>query len=244
MHRTPAERTASAQARARASERSTGFSQKIAFFAFAARRMRSACVSVDDAMITAATFGSSKTRSASTVCAPCVFASASPAARSTSTMYLSVTPGCRTMLPAWMVPIRPAPKSATSIMSFLLLQHPFVRRIVPELPFAARPRHHVQIIRFVAVRNDDRMVAARDHHDVAILDGERFVERAVVGVDALERESLRRPQPAVIRLLQRAFPRQVLGIVLVRRIARRVAARRANLDHQQVRRGLCLRQDI
>ncbi len=46
MHTTPAFATASAQARARASVRSTGFSQNTCFFCAADCRIRSACVSV------------------------------------------------------------------------------------------------------------------------------------------------------------------------------------------------------
>ena len=40
-------------------------------------------------------------------------------------------------------------------------------------------------------------------HDVVILDRERLVERAIVGVDALERESLRRVEPVIVGFLQR-----------------------------------------
>ena len=130
-------------------------------------------------------------------------ARASPAAAaSTSTTYLSRTPGWRATLPAWIVADAARAEQCDfdhSVLPrghrarrFIACQHPFVRRIVLEMPFAPRPRHHVQVIRFVAVGHDDRMVAARHHHDVVILDGQRFVERAVVGVDALEREALRR----------------------------------------------------
>src|SRR5206468_11963122 len=84
--------------------------------------------------------------------------------RVTSTTYLSLTPGWRTRLPAWILPMRPAPKSATSVMrspGLLLLQHPLVHRIVLEMPFPRRSRHHVEIIRIVAVGHDDRVIAAR-----------------------------------------------------------------------------------
>ena len=48
----------------------------------------------------------------------------------------------------------------------------------------------------------------------------------------------------VIGLLQAAFLGQVVGIVLVWRIARRVPARRQHLDDQQVRRRFTLGQDV
>ena len=116
--------------------------------------------------------------------------------------------------------------------------------IVLEMPFALRACHHVEVVRLVAVRHDDRVIAARHHDDVVILDRERFVERAVVGVHALEREALRRVEPVIVGFLERAFERQVVGVVLVRRIARRMPARRAHLDDQQMRGRLGLRQDV
>src|SRR5689334_10030688 len=245
-HVTPAARTASAHARARCKSRSTGFSQKIALPAFAARTMRSACVSVDDPIATARTPASSNTLTASVVCAPCCWASFEAAAASTSTTYLSRTPGWRAILPAWIAPMRPAPNNATSVIAFPpgSFQHPFVRGVVVKMPFARWPRHHVEVIRFVPVRHDDRMVAARNHDDVVILDGERLVERAIVGVDALERKALRRIQAMVVRFLERAFLWQVVGIVLMRRIARRMPARRAHFHDEQMARGFGLRQDV
>src|SRR6185295_11037212 len=89
---------------------------KIAFFECAARSIRSAWVSVDDAMTTALTAGSANTPSTVPTCAPCCAASAFAAAASGSTTYLSLTPGWRTRLPAWILPIRPAPNIATSVI--------------------------------------------------------------------------------------------------------------------------------
>src|SRR5581483_511564 len=116
MHGTPARATASTHARARSSDRSTGFSQKIALRAAAARTMRSAWVSVLDAIATAPIAGSRNAVSASTACAACFCASSPAAGALTSTTYLSFTPGCAARLPAWILPMRPAPNSATSIM--------------------------------------------------------------------------------------------------------------------------------
>src|SRR4029453_6262682 len=77
-------------------------------------------------------------------------------------------------------------------------QHPFVSRIVPEMPDALRAGHHIEIVRRVAVRHDHRMISPRNQHDVAVLDRHRFVERAVVGVYALEHETLGRGEAMVI----------------------------------------------
>src|SRR5437667_12838946 len=107
--------------------------------------------------------------------------------------------------------MRPAPKRATSVMRSpwdlwlplglgSALQHPLVHRIVPEMPRAGRTGHHVEIIRIVAVGHDYRVIPARDHHDVVILDRHRLVERAVVGIDALAGETLRRVEAGVVRL--------------------------------------------
>src|SRR5450432_3454835 len=101
-----------------------------------------------------------------------------------------------------------------SVLTRWTLQHPFVRRIVLEMPFARRARHHVQVVRIVSVWHDYRMIATRDHDHVVILDRDCLVERAIVAVDALESESLRGIEAMVIRLLERALERQVVGVVL------------------------------
>src|SRR2546430_2275766 len=169
-------------------------------------------------MTTALTPASPKTCSALPTCAPYFCASSAAAAALTSTTYLSLTPGWRTTLPAWILPMRPAPNRATSVMrsSRLRFEHPLVHRIVLEMPFARRSRHHVEVIRIVTVGHDDRVVAARHHHDVVILDRKRLVERAIVGVHALEREALRRIEAMVVGFFQKAFDRQIVGVVLVR----------------------------
>ena len=75
--------------------------------------------------------------------------------------------------------------------------------------FQARrgPGHDVEIIEVVAVRGADRVIAARHQHRVAVADRHRLVEAAVVGIDALERESLRRRQAVVIGFLEQRLRR-------------------------------------
>ncbi len=89
--------------------------------AAAERWIRSACVSVDEPITTAPTALSASAASAVATCAPSCAASACAAAASTSITYRSLTPGWRTTLPAWILPIRPAPNTATSIIVISVL---------------------------------------------------------------------------------------------------------------------------
>src|SRR6201997_3304167 len=116
MHTTPAFGTASAHARARSKVRSTGFSQNTCFFCAADFMIRSACVSVLEQITVAPIDASPIAPSISATCAPYCAASAAAASRFTSTTYLSRTPGCRARLDAWILPMRPAPNTATSIV--------------------------------------------------------------------------------------------------------------------------------
>src|SRR5882724_10071923 len=111
---TRAAATAAWTSRARPRSRSTGFSQKIAFRAAAARRMSPACVSVDEAIATACTAASEKIRSRSATAAPRFAASSLAAWGTASQTYLSRMPGWRARLPPWILPIRPAPIRAMS----------------------------------------------------------------------------------------------------------------------------------
>jgi Na+-driven multidrug efflux pump len=94
------------------------------------------------------------------------------------------------------------------------------RRCVVEfpLPYPLRAGHDVEIVEIVAVAGGAGVVALRHQRHVAVLQHHRLVERAVVGVDALEAEALRRVEAVVIGLLEEAFVRQVVLIMLVRRI--------------------------
>ncbi len=118
--------------------RSTGFSQKICLPAAAAARIRSACVSVYEQISTAPTALSANTSAVVTGFAPCSAASAAAASALGSITYLSRAPVSRARLPAWILPMRPAPKSAQSIMFFRLggsgagLRHPVRYSMLPE----------------------------------------------------------------------------------------------------------------
>src|SRR5665213_2711057 len=99
-------------------------------------------------------------------------------------------------------------------------EHPFVARIVAKRPHALGAGHHVEIVRAISVRHAHWVVPAWHDDDVAVLDGEALVLAAVVGVDALEHEALRRVDTMVVGFLEEALAGQRIGIVLVRRIAR------------------------
>ena len=78
------------------------------------------------------------------------------------------------------------------------------------------------------------VVAARHHHHIVVLDHAGLVEAAVVGVDPLEGEALRRVEPVVVGFFQQRLLRRHVAVVLVRGIAARMATRRDDLGHQQV----------
>ena len=92
--------------------RSTGFSQKICLPAPRRARIRSACVSVYEQISTAPTALSANTSAVVAGFAPCSAASAAAASALGSITYLSRAPVSRATLPAWILPMRPAPKSA------------------------------------------------------------------------------------------------------------------------------------
>ena len=64
-----------------------------------------------------------------------------------------------------------------------------LRRIV-EFPGALRPRHHIEIIEIVAMRGGAGVIALGHQRHIAVLHRHRLVERAVIGIDALEGEAL------------------------------------------------------
>src|SRR5262249_49469974 len=86
--------------------------------------------------------------------------------------------------------------------------------------------------------------AAGNHDHIVILDRKRLIDAAVVGVDALEGEALWGIETVVVGFLERALQRQIIGIVLVRRIARRVPAGRNDFDDEQTISRLRLGKDV
>ena len=100
----------------RGTERSIGFSQKMCFFAAAARVSRSLWVSVGAPIATTSIAGSANTVSGVATLAPSCTASCAALSPTGSQTYFSFTPGSPAMLWPWIRPMRPAPKSATCFM--------------------------------------------------------------------------------------------------------------------------------
>src|SRR5665213_3933860 len=99
------------------------------------------------------------------------------------------------------LPLRARSAARTRSAPASTREHPFVARIVAERPHALGAGHHVEIVRTVSVRHAHRVITARHDDDVAVLDGEAPVLAAVVGVDALEHEALRRVDPVIVGCL-------------------------------------------
>ncbi len=113
-----------------------------------------------------------------------------------------------------------------------------------EAPDALRPGHDVQVVQLVAMRGAAGMIASGHEHDVAVLHGHALVERAVVGIDALEGKALRRIEPVVVGFLQLGLVRQIVGVVLMARVGGPAARGRDHLDHEQRMGGRGLGQDV
>src|SRR5688572_859406 len=94
------------------------------------------------------------------------------------------------------------------------LHQPLVLPGIVKFPGAARTGHDIQIIEVVAVNGGRRVVAARHHDHAAVLDDDGLVERAIVGIDALEGEALRRVEAVVVGFLEQGLQRQVVLVVL------------------------------
>ena len=77
-----------------------------------------------------------------------------------------------------------------------------------------------------------------------VFHGHGLVDAAVVGVHPLEHKALGRVDLVVIGFFKKALVRQVIGIVLVRRVAGGVPGRRAHLHHQQRMGRLAVGQDV
>src|SRR5450432_477329 len=112
------------------------------------------------------------------------------------------------------------------------------------MPNAFRTSHDVEIVGFVSVRNYHRMVTPRHQDDVAVLDGHGLVEIARVSVDAVKDKTLRRIDAMIVGLLEQTLYGDIIDVMLVGRIARRVPAWSSDLDDQNGLGGLILGQDI
>src|SRR5215211_1507426 len=125
-----------------------------------------------------------------------------------------------------------------------LADQPLVVGIVLYLPFAYRSCHHVEVVEVVARGRRDYVVALRYEHHITVVERKRLVERAVFGIDPLQREALLGLDSMVVRLLQVPLARGVFRVVLVGRIAGPVAVRGDDLDHKKPFGRLVLHEDV
>src|SRR5580704_2642814 len=121
---------------------------------------------------------------------------------------------------------------------------PLVGWVVVEVPNAFRTCHDVEAVGFVSVRDNHGMVTPRHKDDIAVLDGHGLVKVTRVAVDAVEDKALRRIDAMIVGFLEQAFYGDIVDVVLVGRIARRVSAWSPDLDDQNGLGGLILGQDI
>lgn len=96
-------------------------------------------------------------------------------------------------------------------------------RIIAEFPYSLRPRHDVQVVHIISGRRGYRMVALRHHNSLAVFDRHRFVQRTVIGVDPLNGKTAFRLNPEIVGFLQQRLLRQLVAVMLVRRVAGPVA---------------------
>ena len=91
--------------------------------------------------------------------------------------------------------------------------------VILETPDALWPCHHIQIIDIISMRCRDRMIAARDEHDIGIVECHSFIDRPVIGIDSLKPEPLSGIDAMIIGFFQKRFVWQIILIVLVGWIA-------------------------
>ena len=104
-------------------------------------------------------------------------------------------------------------------------------------PWSARAGERIQIVNVVPVGGDHGMIALRHEDEIAIAHGERFVDTPVRGIDLLDGKAFRAIDPEIVNLLQVHLVGRILDIVLVRRIARPVAAGCVDFTNQDAVRG-------
>src|SRR3954471_2125568 len=115
----------------------------------------------------------------------------------------------------------------------LPVNEPGMVRIEREVPGAIGSSHHIEVVAVIAGRNADWVETGWDENDVTIHRRQRFVQGPVPRVDALEGEALRLCEPVEVDLLETRLGRGILSVVLVRWVARPIAAWREHLERDQ-----------
>src|SRR3981081_2486413 len=139
--------------------------------------------------------------------------------------------------------MKPVPMTATPIESMRITsrsalarqskrQEGMVRRH-GEFPLPHRTRHHIEIVKIEAMRRADRVIAFWYQHHAAVRHRHSLVERTVVGIDALKGKTRSACQAMIVTFFEIGLARRIVGIVLVWRITRPMAAWGDDFDDQQ-----------
>ena len=94
------------------------------------------------------------------------------------------------------------------------------------------------------MRRANRMIPFRDQNNRPVRGGHHLIQAAVICIDTLQHIALRRVYAVIIGFFQKAFMRQIICIMLMRRIRGPMPGRGDDLYHKQAVRGFCFRQDI
>ena len=81
-------------------------------------------------------------------------------------------------------------------------------------------------------------------HEIAVAHRHRLVKRAIRRVHPLHRKPADVPEAVVVGLLELRFLRRIVGVVLVRWIARPVPGGRHHLGHEERLRGGVLHENV
>lgn len=105
--------------------------------------------------------------------------------------------------------------------------------MIPESPFAQRPRHDVERVHLVAIGAAAGMMTLGHQNDIAVRNRHGFIQRALLGEDPLETEPLFGIETMIIGFLKLGHVGIVILVMTMRRIARPVALRGEDLGHQK-----------
>ena len=120
-----------------------------------------------------------------------------------------------------------------------------MRLVVLKHPKPIWTCHHVEVIQIIAMRRGHGVVAARHHDNIVVFHSAGFVNASVISVNPLEGKALRRIQTVVVGFFQQGFHWRLLHVMLVRRVAGRMAGGRHHLDHQKMVCGwVIMRQNV
>src|SRR5687768_11622298 len=81
-------------------------------------------------------------------------------------------------------------------------QEPLMLFLIMKLPNALRSSHHIEVIEIIAVKCCTRVITLGHERHVSVLHGDRFIDRTVLGVDALKGKALSGLDTVIIDFLE------------------------------------------